>query len=261
MSAFGFTLRMKPLRTKLMRDADRRAQELTRATALEIGQLRSDAGMTLADLARITGLDRSYLGRIEAADRDLSTQVLCRIAAALGADPVRHLYPNTGPPVHDRWQARILEAILEALHPRWTAFPEVPVRRPVRGVIDLVLHERDPNRLVAVEIESGLRRLEQQIRWANEKAQALESTELFGMSAAAGRPTVSRLLVVRSTRQNHDVAQTFARTLEAAYPGSTRDVHAAITSDQAWPGAGILWARVDGRKATILKGESRGRLC
>jgi transcriptional regulator with XRE-family HTH domain len=244
-----------------MRDADRRAEELVRATALEIGRLRSDAGMTLADLARITGLDPSYVGRIEAADRDPSTQALCRLAAALGADPVRHLYPNTGAPVRDRWQARIMEALLETLHPRWIAFPEVPVRRPVRGVIDLVLHERGPNRLVAVEVESGLRRLEQQIRWANEKAEALESTDLFGMASAVGRPTVSRLLVVRSTRPNHEIAQTFARTLGAAYPGSARDVHAAITSDVAWPGAGILWARVDGRTATILKGEPRGRLC
>ena len=252
---------MKPSRTKLMRDADRRAHELVRATAVEISRLRSDAGMTLADVAKITGLDPSYVGRIETADRDPSTQALCRLAAALGADAVRHLYPNTGPPVHDRWQARMVEALLEVLHPRWIAFPEVPVRRPVRGVIDLVLHERGPNRLVAVEIESGLRRLEQQIRWANEKAEALRSTDLFAMASAAGRPTVSRLLVVRSTRQNHDIAQSFARTLEAAYPGSTRDMHAAITADLAWPGAGILWARVDGRKATILKGEPRGRLC
>jgi transcriptional regulator with XRE-family HTH domain len=107
---------MQPARTKLMRLADRRAVELRRATGTEIERLRTDAGLTLADLARATGLDRSYVARIETGDREPSMAAWCRIAAALGADPVRRLYPNTGPPVRDRWQARILEALLELLH-------------------------------------------------------------------------------------------------------------------------------------------------
>lgn len=112
-----------------------------------------------------------------------------------------------------------------------------------------------------MEIESGLRRLEQQIRWANEKADGLESTELFHRASTADRPSVYRLLIIRSTRTNHDVARTFARTIEAAYPAPPRAVYAALTSVTPWPGAGTLWARVDGTNATILRGGPRGGLC
>jgi hypothetical protein len=40
----------------------------------------------------------------------------------------------------------------------------VPVERPVRGVIDLVLVHRERPLVVAVEAHSEIRRLEQQIR-------------------------------------------------------------------------------------------------
>ena len=61
------------------------------------------------------------------------------IAAALGCDLSVRMFPGTGPRIRDRIQVAMSEALLASLHPRWRAAPEVPVYRPVRGVIDLVL--------------------------------------------------------------------------------------------------------------------------
>ena len=61
------------------------------------------------------------------------------IAAALGCDLSVRMFPGTGPRIRDRIQVAMSEALLASLHPRWRAQPEVPVYRPVRGVIDLVL--------------------------------------------------------------------------------------------------------------------------
>jgi hypothetical protein len=63
------------------------------------------------------------------------------------------------------------------------------VHRPIRGVIDLVLERADPP-IVACEAHSDLRRLEQQVRWARAKSDAL---------AERRRVTVSRLLLLRAT--------------------------------------------------------------
>jgi hypothetical protein len=67
------------------------------------------------------------------------------------------------------------------------------VHRPVRGVIDLVLEDRDGPDTVAPELQSELRRVEQQVRWANQKADALAG--LLGQQSRR----VTRLLVLRNS--------------------------------------------------------------
>ncbi|HLX35774.1 MAG TPA: hypothetical protein VKR30_11110 [Candidatus Limnocylindrales bacterium] len=78
------------------------------------------------------------------------------------------MYPNTGPTIRDRHQARILEWLLGQLDPRWRSFTEVAVRQPGRGWIDLVMFEPREGLLVATEIQSGLQRLDQIVRWSGE---------------------------------------------------------------------------------------------
>ena len=85
------------------------------------------------------------------------------------------------------------EALIDILHPRWSPHPEVPVYRPVRGVIDLVLADPAARQVVASELQSQLRRIEQQIRWSVQKADALAALAEFEGAR------VSRLLVVRNT--------------------------------------------------------------
>ncbi len=214
-------------------------------------RLREDAGVTRSALARAAGVDRRHLDRIENGTDRASLEAYQRLATALGADLSTRLYPNTGPALRDRHQARILETLLEAAHPRWQPFTEVAVRRPSRGWIDVLLYDARGRVALATEIESELRRLEQQLRWAAEKAAALPSWE--GWSQLGEAPLVSRLLVVRRTRATRAVATAMQRQLLAAYPAHPDDALAALAGSGPWPGPAMVWAVISGG-ATRLAG-------
>ena len=149
----------------------------------------------------------------------------------------------------------------------------MPVYRPIHGVIDLVLHDLDAGVLVAVEFHSQLRRLEQQIRWAHEKADALATSWQATLGGARGvtspgvsrlgasvvtSPRVSRLLVLRSTAATRELARVFEETLRLEYPARTVDAHAACFREGEWPGSALLWASVDGSAVKILEAPPRG---
>jgi transcriptional regulator with XRE-family HTH domain len=205
----------------------------------DVARLRSDAGLPRTELARAAGIDQSYLARIELGAARPSSVVCARIAVALGADLSQRLYPNSGPIVRDRHQAPITEALLGSAHPRWRRYLEVSVRQPSRGWIDVALHDPTQRLLVAVEVQSELRRLEQLIRWSAAKADSLPSWEGW---AHLGAVTVSRLLVVRDTRATRRVATDFRRLLGAAHPADPIDALDALTGTGTWPGPAILWA-------------------
>jgi transcriptional regulator with XRE-family HTH domain len=223
--------------------------------------MRTDAGLSQEELARAAGVSQAFVARVEAATLHPTIESYAALAAALGADLALRIYPNTGPQIRDRHQAPIVEALLALLHPRWRAVPEVPVRAPTRGVVDVTLHDPGPpSVLVAAEVESEIRRLEQRLRWHAEKAQALASSDVWRLirDEDAASPVVSRLLVVRSTRSNRDLARRFEQTLVAAHPARAVDAYAALTGVAPWPGSALIWAVVDGGAARILDAPPRG---
>ena len=234
------------------REVGRRRRDLCRAIGTQVRALREDAGLSQAAVARAAGIDRAHLSRLEQGNTGVSLDVLVSLGGVLGAELGVRLFPGAGPRVRDRFQAPIVEALLRLLGPGWLARPEVPIREPVRGVIDLVLESDDGSTLIACEVQSELRRLEQLIRWSALKAQ--------GLGAARGRADEpSTLLIIRSTVATRDVARQFERTLGAAYPAAAADAYRSLTSDgSAWPGSAILWARVDAGRPTILERPPRG---
>jgi transcriptional regulator with XRE-family HTH domain len=242
----------------VQRDARRRAVELRRAAGESLRRLREDAGLSQAAVARAAGVDPSYIGRIEAGLHEPGLQVLSAVAAVLGADVSLRLFPTTGPRIHDRTQAAMEECLIRDLHPRWIPSPEVVVTRPARGVIDLVLGERGERLLVASELNSQLRRLEQQIRWHREKEQSLPSSELWPFAAADAAPRTSRLLVLRSTVELRELDVSYQETLRSAYGARTSDAVAALTGTERWPGAAIAWIYVHGHHASLMDGPPRG---
>jgi transcriptional regulator with XRE-family HTH domain len=245
--------------TRLQLEARRASVETQRAIGRSLRDLRTDAGLSIAAVAREAGIDRSFLSRIERGDRAAGVAVLTGIATVLGADLSVKAYPNTGPRIRDRFQAPMEETLIRALDGRWIPDPEVVVVHPARGVIDLVLTDRVDPLLVASELQSEVRRLEQQIRWHREKELSLPSADLWRFATAGGPAATSRLLVLRSTRATRELANRYASTLRAAYPARTRDVIAALrTPDAPWPGAGVAWMRVEGGVANLLDGPPRG---
>jgi transcriptional regulator with XRE-family HTH domain len=222
--------------------ARRAADRLHRGLGEDVRRLREDAAVTRAALAQATGVDLTYLGRIEEGMVRPTLETYARLAAGLGADLVSRLYPNTGPTIRDRHQARVLEWLLGQLHPRWRPYPEVAVRNPARGWIDVLLHDPAAGCLITTEIQSELSRLEQMVRWSGEKRASLPSWE--GYAQLGPIATTSSLLIVRSTRTTRTIGREFARQLEAAYPAHPEDAIAALTGSRSWPGSAVIWVDV-----------------
>jgi len=186
--------------------------------------------------------------------------VLSRVGAALGATVGLRVFPSAGPPIRDRFQARMIEAFLRLLPPDWDRHVEVAVHRPVRGVIDAVIARLASGRVVSIEAHSEVRRLEQQLRWAADKSHALPSSALWPAIASGDRPVaISRILLLRSTVTTRSLARSHAATFAAAYPANPAELlDALLDAARRWPGDGILWARVEGNEASIIRGVPRG---
>lgn len=234
----------------------RRARAVTSVAVDDIDRHRRDAGISISALSRESGVSQAHVSQVLTGEREPSIAVLTALTGALGADLSIRVYPGAGPKLRDGIQARIVEELLRVVAPTWRRSVEVPVTRPARGFIDVVFDESEQSVVVATEVQSRIDRLEQQVRWAQDKAQSLPSADLWRF---LHEPTVSRLLVLRSTVANRDLARRFRSTLEAAYPSRTADVHRALVSGAApWPGPGILWANVHGDTVRILDRPPRG---
>lgn len=204
---------------------------------------REDAGLSLRRLAGAAGIAHSTLLALERGAHDPTIEVIARVGAVLGMDLSVRLYPGTGPLVRDRHQAAMGDALLAVLHSRWQPSSEVWVTRPVTGVIDLLLEPAEQDQpLVAVELHSELRRLEQQVRWAHAKSEAL---------AGAHHRPVSSLLLLRDSRRIRATVAEYGQLIRAAYPAPAAEAFAALTSDQPWPGSAILWAHIVRGRARI----------
>jgi transcriptional regulator with XRE-family HTH domain len=232
-------------------------RDLRRAIGLEIRQAREDAGISQRRLAAEAGVSQSHLSDIESGDVEASVTVLARIVRVLGGRLRLRIEPGSGPLIRDHLQSAMLEALLPLLHARWARFLEVPVHRPVRGVIDLVVAEQSANLLVATELHSQVRRLEQQLRWATEKAGALANETAIAPRGPEDPPTISRLLVLRSTAATRALAATYGHVLATAYPADPSEIMAALTDTAPWPGPGLIWMAVDHGRAHLI--ERRGR--
>lgn len=237
----------------------RLTSEIRRAFGRQLRDDRIDASLTQTSLAKAAGISRSHLCGIEAGASEASLTVMSSLADALGSELVVRMRPGTGPRIRDGIQARIAEELIRIAHARWQRFLEVPVHQPARGLIDLVFHDLTAAVMLATEIHSQLRRLEQLLRWANLKRESLPSSDMWSMAAHLSRPTTSGLLVIRSTQENRDVAERFRLQLASAYPARASDAYRALTTgDGAWPGAAILWAKVVGDSVRILDRPPRG---
>ena len=234
------------------RELSRVRRELFRSLGRDVRRMREDAGRSQSAVARAAAMNQAYLSRIEAGTAEPTVEALVAIAAALGCDLSVRLFPNTGPRIRDRLQVAMTEALIELLHARWLPRPEVPVYRPVRGVIDLVLGDRGARDVVATELQSQLRRVEQQIHWSVQKADALAALPEYA------EERVGRLLVLRNTAAMRDTVRAASQTLSAAYPARTVDALSSLAGDAPWPAAAIIWANVERGRAQILDGPTRG---
>jgi transcriptional regulator with XRE-family HTH domain len=242
-------------RLGLERVVRHRHRETVRSLGRDLLRIRTDSGATQRQVSSVAGVDHSHYSRIEAGAANASLETLIAISTALGADLTVRLYPGSGPRLTDRHQARMIEIPLRSLSSDWRAHVEVPVARPARGVIDVVLERPEAGLLVAAEAYSELRRIEQQIRWSGDKAASLPSSELVRDGLVR---TVSTMLVLRSTSSTRQLARQFEATLRVAYPAPSRLVVASLRNGADWPGPGIVWIRIEGEQVELLDVPPRG---
>ena len=195
-----------------------------------------------------SGIDPTYLGYIESGEREASLAVLSRVAAALGADVSLRIYPNTGPAIRDphpgtdgRGVPRVAAHELAPL-PRGSGASAGPRRHRPRDRTPVVGSSRQHRSAFR------LRRLEQQLRWAAEKTDALPSAAVW--PALTGEPSRVRRrgsCSCRSTTSTRSLARSFPATFAAAYPADPRRAprRAPRPRRDRGPGTGMLW--VDGR--------------
>jgi transcriptional regulator with XRE-family HTH domain len=222
----------------------------------DLDRSRRDAGVSLRRLGAACGVSQSHLSQVFAGQREPSISVLTAISRALGGSLSVRFYPNTGPVIHDGIQARIVEELLRIAAPTWTNAIEVPVFRPARGFIDVIFDSEPLATIVAGEVESRIDRLEQQLRWAQEKAASLPSSEF--LARTKGDRVIYRLLVLRATAATREIARRFESVLRVAYPAPAEVAFASLTTGVPWPGDGILWADVAGDNVRIRDHPPRG---
>jgi transcriptional regulator with XRE-family HTH domain len=128
-------------RSRLQIEARRREREIVRALGTDVRNQRLDSGVSQAALSRQAEISQGEVSRIESGQATATIRTLSALSVAMGGRLIVRIEPGTGMLIRDHLQARILEALLRELDPRWKRFIEVPVYRPVRGVIDLVLHD------------------------------------------------------------------------------------------------------------------------
>ena len=249
---------MRVTAASVRRERDRRLRRARLRIGEEIRRLRLDADLTLTEVAAASGIHRSHLARIEAGTVTPSLEVLIAIGVVLGADLGVRFFAGAGPRLVDRFQAPMEECFISTLHQRWAVRLEVGIATPARGVVDMELTDRSSPVVVAAEFQSSLHRVEQQIRWLAEKADGL-AARLNDESGSNPMPTMSKLLVLRSTTTTREIARRYEATFRTAYPARTVDVLAALTTGAGpWPGAGIVWMRVESGRALLLDGVPRG---
>lgn len=244
-------------KTRIQKAGHARARNLRRDIVRTLQEAADDSGISRRALCRAAGIGPNTFIAIEREDREPTIEVLARLAAALGGELSLRYHPGTGPLVRDHLQAAMVETLIRELGPSWLAEPEVPVWTPTPGSIDVVLRQ-DVGSVVACEAQSELRRLEQQVRWARMKADALGARGSVDGGVAQTAASVSTLLLVRATPANAAVVARFTETLRAAYPAGHAAAVASLREGSPWPGAAMVWMEVKRGMATFRDSPPRG---
>jgi transcriptional regulator with XRE-family HTH domain len=141
--------------TRAELETERRERDVRRAFGLDLRRQLEDAGLSQAALAKAAHLSPAQVSRILAGSESPSLHAMAALSVGLDGKLVVRVEPGTGPRIRDRFQARMVEALIRELNLRWKRFLEVAVYRPVRGYVDLAIH--DPAERVVLRPKSTRR--------------------------------------------------------------------------------------------------------
>ena len=234
---------------------------MRRRVGLDIRRLRIDAGLSVRTLATASGIDHGFLARIEAGSVEASYAVLVAIGEVLGADLSVRLYPTTGPRIHDRIQAPIVEALFKRPSPAlaatrrgWRDPTGTRVRRCRARVAAGRPRRRDRGRVIDPAPRAAA---------PMGPGQGGLAAVVGGVGPDGAGRRASTCYLTPADRQIDTIDPGHRAGVRGnarvRVPVRTADVHAALTTaDAPWPGPGIVWADVEGGRARILERPPRG---
>jgi DNA-binding XRE family transcriptional regulator len=225
-----------------IREGDRQARRLED----ELRELRLRASLTQSTVGQAPGVHRTVISRLEGGNPRVSLAIRFRTAALVGADLRLSAYAQSGPMIRDTAQARLVEAMLESIDPRWSRTLETPLPGLDRRSVDLRLDGTAG--IVLCEVESRVGSLEEIIGELHGKRDAVGST--------SGWP-IHVVLVLPRIRHHLEIVRHHPRTIEAVFPMPSDEVAAALADVEIpWTGDGIQWAAVATTRASA--GRSAG---
>jgi len=212
-----------PAQQRLHAIGIQRADAVTRRLGREGRELRLRAGPSQAELARVLGCARQWIGRFELGRlRVVDLRRVTRLFMFLGHKVVVTTFP-TGEPLRDAGQVRLLERFNARLSPEWRRFTEAVMPNPgdLRAWDELL---RGPV-MIGVEAETRPSDL-----------QAVQRS----ITAKRRDSGVDRVvLLVADTRSNRRMLQDHVGLLRQAFPLDTRACLAALAAGRD-PGADAL---------------------
>ncbi len=96
----GFTCGVPSSGRGVERETRRRLRALQRSIGTDIARLRADAPTSIAHLAEVAGLDRSFVGRVESGAAHPSLETLVALSVCPRGGPQRSLLPRQRPEAH-----------------------------------------------------------------------------------------------------------------------------------------------------------------
>lgn len=187
----------------------RRARDRVAAAVAEIRRARIAAGISQTVLGQAVDVSRARISRIELGiERQVSAELLVRMASVVGLDLVVRAYPGRDPDL-DASQRRVLQRFANRLGQSWRWRNEVPL--PIVGdqrAWDAVGVHAVTGRAVHVEAETRLGDVQALLR-------------RLALKRRDGR--LDRLvLLVADTRHNRDVMRAASAGFAGAFPAGSR---------------------------------------
>ena len=224
--------------TGMVQTFRRRPADTGRARAIFV---RRRLGEELRIARVAAGLTQSHVSAVERGTSNVSLNAACLLAASAGHELAVRLFPTDGVSLRDSGQATMAAAIVDAAHPTWHTYVEMPVSRTDRRAADLVLVGQ--SEVLHLEIERHLVDFQAQLRAAKLKRESL---------VARFAQPVHLILVLPDRKSTRNAVRELDRILSRTMPVTSARIRRAIESGASAGGDGILfWPTSAGRRRAV----------
>jgi transcriptional regulator with XRE-family HTH domain len=193
----------------------RRAAVFVRELGLELREARLTHGLSQAEIANAAGLSQPEVSRLERGLVPRASIVdIARLLSLVGLELSARAYPS-GQPLRDAAHIRLLANFRRFLHPTlaWRTEVPIPIDRDLRAWDGFIT---GPTFRIGVEAETRVRDLQALTRRIRLKQRDSNVDHV--------------ILLLAGTRWNRGLVRSYAADLTAQFPGTGRDVVAALSA-------------------------------